>query len=355
MRKVIGEEIVMMKQAYGDPRRTIIVDGTATATNAETFSMPQEDTWVTLTTSGKLGRAFEHTAPKVTGDMSEPPRFILDTDSSHILYLFTPKGTCSTVPVHQLPQINELEEGAPFHNVCSLTAEDEVVAVLSLPSSVETGFLFFVTEGGEVKRLRMEDLPGMMANVFAVMDVEQGDRLGWVMVTSGENEIALATAQAQAIRFKENDVRPTGLGAGGMRGVKLTQQLDRVVGAGIAEDHLSLWTVTGDGIAKSSPLAEYPTQGRAGSGVVTMKLPNDSLGLVAAVVGELDETIVVLTNKERAKSMRLGLAPQVKRPAKGDYVISVSGKEHVSEVVTFQKRIEIMETTPTPEPTPVGK
>jgi DNA gyrase subunit A len=348
MRDVIAEEVGTIKQAYNDPRRTIIVDGTATTTNASEFHLPQEDTWVTLTVAGKLGRSFEAVPPKVTGESAEPPRFILDADTTNILYLFTARGQCATVPVHQIPQINDPVDGAPFNTVCDLNADDEVTAVLALPVNLETGFIFMATEAGEVKRLRMEDLPGMMANVFNVMDVEPEDRLGWVLTTDGEQEVALVTAQAQAIRFKESDVRPTGMGAGGMRGIKLMGQRDKVVGVGIAHDDLSLWTITDNGIAKSSPLAEYPTQGRAGSGVVTMKLPNDSMGLTAATVGKLDDNIIVLTNKARPKSMKIGTAPKVKRPAKGDYVISMTGKEQVASVVVYQKRQEVPEVEAEP-------
>src|SRR5690606_31154849 len=190
----------------------------------------------------------------------------------------------------------------------------------------------------------MEDLPGLMANVFKVMDIEKEDRLGWVFITSGEDEVVLTTAEAQAIRFKESEVRPTGLGAGGMRGIKLAGQRDRVIGAAIADEYL--WVITDVGIAKVSPMNEYPTQGRAGSGVITMKLPQDSKGLVAAVTAaRLDDTVIVLTNKNRAKSMKFSAAPLVKRPNRGDYVISVSGKEEVVALVTYGRQPQFAEAT----------
>jgi DNA gyrase subunit A len=198
-----------------------------------------------------------------------------------------------------------------------------------------------------VKRLRLEDTPGLMANVFKVIDIEKEDRLRWVLVTSGEDEIILTTAEAQAIRFKENEVRPTGLGAGGMRGIKLGGPSDKVVGASIARDDMFLWVITDIGIAKVTPLTEYPTQGRAGSGVITMKLPQDSKGLTAATTAaRLDGTVIVLTSKNRAKSMKFSAAPLVKRPNKGDYVISVSGKEEVVDLVTYTRLLTPPASTP---------
>ncbi len=348
MRDVIGEEIGTIKQAYSDPRRTIIVEGSAREAAESVFHVPQEETWVTLTVAGKLGRSLENSAPKVTGEVKEPPRFILETDASELLYLFTARGGCSTVPVHQLPQLADPADGLPFNSLTGLTSADEVVAAITLPNGLETGFLFFVTQAGEVKRLRVEDVPGMTANAFNVMNVEKDDRLSAVMLTDGDQEIVLVTADAQAIRFKETDVRPTGLSAGGMRGVKLMGQRDRVVGAGIAHDDLSLWVVTDDGVAKLSPLSEYPTQGRAGSGVVTMKLTTDSRGLAAAAVGKPDDTVILLTSKNRPKYMRLSLASKGKRAAKGDYIISMQAKEQVASVALYQRRVTVPEAQAEP-------
>ncbi len=338
MRDVIAEEVRTVKSAYGDPRRTIIVDTTAeTSVTTESLLMPQEETWVTLTVSDKIGRSFDTTPPKVLASSKEPPRFILETDSTQILYLFSTDGMCATIPVHQLPQINDFAEGAPFRDLCGFKNGEQIASVLSLPPNDEEGFLIFATRGGEVKRLRREDLPGMMAHPFKAMDIESGDQLGWVVTTGGENEIVLMTNGGQAIRFKESDVRPTGLGAGGMRGIKLASDTDRVIGVNLANDELHLWTITDDGVAKSSPMSEYPIQGRAGSGVVTMKLPKNSTGVSAAFIGHSDDTVIVLTNKNRPNSMPLKKAPSGRRDKRGDIVISLNEQEQVVGIVITQK------------------
>jgi DNA gyrase subunit A len=341
MRAVIADELLTVKDAYGDPRRTVIADGTAGKVTAEALLVPQEATWVTLNVEGKIGRSYEDSAPKVTVDTKGPPRFIVHTDTSQIVYLFTVNGMCATIPVQQLPQAHQPADGADFFSLCPLKSTDEVVALLCLPSSLEAGLLFFSTEQGEVKRLRMEDLPGMRSDSFKVMDVEKGDRLLTVFMTTGEQEVVLVTAEAQAIRFSEDDVRPTGMGAGGMRGIKLAGQRDRVVGAAIALEKQHLWVITADGVAKSTPLVEYPTQGRAGGGVVTMTLPKEGGGLAAACVGKLDEGIVVLTDKGKAKYMRVSAAPAGKRPFKGDFVISMGAKERVAGVAKYVAVIEV--------------
>jgi DNA gyrase subunit A len=352
MREVIIEELMTIKQAYGDRRRTVIADSTATAIEASDWLMPSEDTWVTLTLEGKLGRSFENVPPKVTIEVKDPPRFVLESNSAHILYLFTTDGQCATVPVHQLPQVHEPLEGTAYPSLCPLSSEAEIVAVLSLPPNFEQGYLFLVTQGAEVKRLRAEDVPGMSAHTFGVMNVEHSDRLGWVMYTTGVNEILLTTAQGQAIRFSEDDVRPTGLPAGGMRGIKLGVEADRVIGANVVVPDQYAWTITNDGVAKISPLTDYPLQGRAGQGVITMRMPKTSTALAAAAVGKLDDNIIVLTSRNKPFYMRLGRAQQVIRGRTGgDYVVSVGDKGWVAGVVTYQPRI-VVEDAVIPEPEP---
>ncbi|NWF68906.1 MAG: DNA gyrase subunit A [Chloroflexi bacterium] len=355
MREVVGEELNVIKQSYNDPRRTIIVGDTATQITTQSLLIPAENTWVTLTVKGKLGRSFIDAPPQVTTKMDEPPRLIAHATTAQVLHLFTTDGQCATIPVQQLPQINEPGAGVPFNSLCGLSEKASLCAMLCLPNDAQTGFLFLATENGEVKRLRLEDLPGMTANVFTVMDVEDSDRLGWVFPTSGEEEVLLVSKQAQAIRFKESDVRPTGLPAGGMRGIKLGEQNDKVIGAALATANNNgaspkvVWVITEDGIAKSAPLEEYPLQGRAGSGVITMKLPPGSRGLAAATVGALGDTLLVISDKGRAWPMKFSKAPQTKRAGKGDFILSVPSKERVSAVATHQPQYAPVEPMPSGE------
>ncbi len=343
MREVIGEELETIKQAYSDPRRTIIVDDTATATTS-TLLVPEEISWVTLTVDGKLGRSYQDEPPKITTDVKNPPRFILHASTTQTLYLFTTKGQCATLPVQQIPQVNDPADGAAFNTLSALSASDEIAAVMSIPPDMENGFLFLASEDAQVKRLRIEDLPGLSSNAFTVMNVN-GSKLGWVMLTNGQEEIILATSQGQTIRFKEDDVRPTGLPSGGMRGIKLAEQRDRIVGVVIAVENQYLWSITDNGVAKISPITEYPVQGRAGAGVINMRLPQDSTEVAAVTIGRQDDNIVVLTSKHKPKYMRVALANKVPRGRPGgDYVISMRGtNEVVSSVVTYQDIISAPE------------
>ncbi len=347
MRAAIAEELKEVKARYGDPRRTVIMGGLASDVSAGDLQIPNEDTWVALTADGLISRTYSDTPPRITATSPVVPRVLLASNTAHVLYLFTEKGEAATLPVHQIPQAEDPEQGTPVNALCALPEEDrgKVTAALSLPTSLTEGFLFLVAADGNVKRIRMEDLPGPTANVFKVMNV--GDsRLGWVFPVREETEVILITAQGQAIRFPVDSVRPTGLPAGGMRGVKLLGQRDRVVGAGIADERQFVWVITDTGIAKYTPVTEYPTQGRAGSGVITMKLPEDALEVAAGVIGRRDDNLVVITSKDKTKYMRLSLAPKGGRSTRGDFVISLRAKETVRSVVVYQPRLETPATRP---------
>ena len=340
MRVEVARELREIRAKYADPRRTVIIEGPAGDIQAGDFLGPREDTWVTLTESGLLSRTYEDAAPKITTEAKDPPLAMLGSNTTHTLYLFTPDGLGATVPVKLLQQTEDPEQGLHFSTLTPFEQETPIAAAISIPPELETGYLISVTEQGEVKRLRLEDLPGLTANAFKFMDVEKGDRLIWLGYVEDDDEIVVVTLKGMAIRFSVNDVRPTGMGAGGMRAVKLQGKGDAVVGAAVVEDRANVWVCTDTGVAKSTPLSEYPTQGRSGQGVITMKLPSDAKGLAAATVGRPDDNIVVVTNKGKPKYMRVGLAPETRRNAKGDYIISLRVKEVVSRVVKLQPRLE---------------
>lgn len=341
IRIVIAEELAKIKAEYNDPRRTVIANSAASSATAQDFLMPEEATWITLTTHGRLGRSYNGAQPKVTASDKEPPRLIIESSTAQVLYLFTSSGECATVPVQQLPQVSNPADGSPFNELTTLEAKHNVAAAFALPMGLADLYVFMATEGGQVKRLRIEDLPGASAKTFTVMNVGSEDRLLNAFITTGNDSVLLTTQQAQTIRFSEEDVRPTGLAAGGMRGIKLLGQRDKVVGALKVLDNQYIWSITEDGIAKISPVDDYPIQGRAGSGVINMRLSNTSLGVAASTIGRQDDNVIALTNKNKALYMRVGRAPIIKRGrAGGESVISLRSNEEVTNVVNYQSKIE---------------
>jgi DNA gyrase subunit A len=346
MRQVIIEELTEIKKRFNDPRRTVVRSGPATAVRASDLLAHNESTWVTLTVGMRLSRTYKDAPPKITAQLEDPPRFLLRSNTLDILYLFTADGQAISFPVQQLPLSDDPAQGGEVRALSDLRSTAPIVGAISIDPSLEEGTLLLATQRGEVKRIRVADLPGLAAHAFTVMNVGE-DRLGWVHFVNDEDEVILVTAEAQAIRFKIAEVRPTGLPAGGMRGIRLDDS-DQVVGAQIVSAGEALWTITEQGIAKSTMLAEYPLQGRAGSGVNTMKM---MLGerLAAATISSLDNLVVILTSRHKFKLVKFRAAPHGPRNAKGDYVISLTRHDQVTALTQIVQRPELPELPATDE------
>jgi DNA gyrase subunit A len=343
MRLAVSRETAELKELYADQRRTVIAMTEVADVSSGDLMGQQENTWVTLTTKGKLSIPHDDQAPKVSASMKEPPYRVLESNPSDTLYLITDQGQCATVLTSQIPKANAIEEGMNFWQLSDLKEQDWVTQLVNLPTHKMTGFLFFVTEGGEVKRLNVDDLPSMRANNFKIFDVEAGDHLRWAFFVDEEDTVILVTRTGQAIHFAVSDVRPSGLSAGGMRGIKLSsEEGDKVVGAGVVGKNSHVWVVTEGGYGKRTSTEEYPTQGRAGGGVRTLRFPpgNDqSIGV--ALVGNLEVEMVALTNKGTAKRNRLTNTVVAKRDAKGEpNVVSLAKGETVIEAFFYEARPE---------------
>lgn len=343
IRLVIAEELALMKHKYADPRRTIIANSLASSVTQEDFLMPEELTWITVTTQGLLGRSHDTEAPRVKATEKDPPKFIHQSSTAQTLYLFTTDGQCATVPVQQLAATASPDEGIHFKDLSALNADSKIGAILCLPMNMTEGYIVIASTDGQLKRIRIEDLPGMSAKPFTVMNVAEGSELKWAFMTSGTDQIMLFTASGQAIRFDEDDVRPTGLPAGGMRGIKLINEKDELVGAFAVVSNQYIWNITDNGVAKISHESEFPSQKRAGSGVISIRLEGESLRLAAATIGRMDDNIIALTTHAKPLYMRIGRAPAVKRGRSGgENVITMNRKdESVDTVVTYQPLIEL--------------
>jgi DNA gyrase subunit A len=340
MRGVIAGELRDVRAAYGDKRRTVIVDSQAGMSADAALFLPDEPALLTLTTTGKLARMHDQVMPKVTAENKEPPRLIIEGSANHVVYVVTTKGMCATIPMQQIPEADTPADGSLFSDLAPLSSSDEVAAVLSMPPGQEHGYLFMASEQGLVKRVRLSDMPGLVTKPFPIMNVADDDKLGWVMATDGRREVILTTREAMSIRFPENDVRPTGLPAGGMKGVKLANERSRVVGADIVREGEVMLTVSDDAVAKVSALSDYPVQGRAGGGVITMRLPKSSKEVAATAVVSLDETAYLLSNRGKAIKLGLKRIPLVIRGRPGgDIQMSMERKdEQVESIVTVRPR-----------------
>jgi len=329
MRGVVADELMKVKAAYGDKRRTQIVnlkEGTK-ATHALTTSsvLPQQTVWIGVTDDGLVSRTADDKQPRHSGN--DAPRFLVKASTTDTIYFVSKLGKAAAVAAHLIPETKKLSGGSAYFKVSPLTENDPLAAVFSLPSNKssigEEVCVLTMTRFGMVKKSLISELPGPSSQTFTLVRVNEGDRLGWVGITDGKKkEILLATASGMAIRFKEDDVRPMGLVAAGVNAIKLDDK-DEAIGMEILPADGDLFFLTSDGKAKRVDVKEFPVQGRYGKGVVAWDLPN-KVSLVGLVSGKANHVATIHLSKGAPKSTRLDEASLRKRAAsKGDLVVEV--------------------------------
>ncbi len=334
MREVVRDELLGMRQAYGDKRRTTIVhlkEGvSATTLLYTTDATPSQTAWVGVTKEGKLGRIPGDQAPRLTGQ--DLPRWLVQTNTHQTLYLASSGGQAAAIPVHAVPEVERFSEGIDFAKASPLDENTSLAAVFALPAAKgelhEDSYLLSVTRKGLVKKTATTELPGPSAQTFTLVKVNEGDALGWVLLTAGQSELILATARGMAIRFAEDSVRPMGLVAAGVNGVKLAEG-DELIGALVvppADSEILL--LASDGKAKRVPLAEFPLQGRYGQGVFAWKLAGGSQ-LVGALGGKAQEGATVWFEKGAPRAIQIGEAGKRGRSAQGQHLIDLKGGERL--------------------------
>lgn len=337
MRGVVKEELTAVKEKYTDVRRTQIIDASDAKTVTATDLLPDENVWVMVGEKGTLGRTTSKEMVKIPVKPPEQPAALLEANTQDIVYLFAADGRCVGLPVYQLPQSRELGKGTHFAELTGFTRRNHLAAALVYPPNME-GYLTLCTLGGTIKRVRLEDMPGITSEPFTVMNVPDNDSLGWARLTDGNQEIVMASANGQLIRFKEDSVRPMGLPAGGVYGMKLANDADGIISMELAQHDAMVWSITDNGLAKVTPMSEYPTQGRHGQGVRNLNLPKDAEEVAAVVIVGAKETLLVKTASGSTKKVRVDKTYQGSRAVKPRAAFSIGGRNRVTGAVTLQER-----------------
>ena len=358
MRATIREELLLMREQYVDVRRTKIVERSADSVVTAADLITNENCWVVVGENGTIARTQGEDLVSIPGYPKEQPYQLLKANTKDILYCVAANGEAIGRYVYDLPPAAQMGEGMHWTENTQFARGAHLAAALPLPEEIVNsdngGYLFMTTVAGSVKRARVADLPGATDRPFTLIRVDDGDSLGWVRWTSGTHEVLLATAYGQLIRFGEKDVRPSGLKAGGVAGMKLKDDGDGVIGmevvtpeeAADANDVALVWSITDDGLAKVTPLSEYPQQKRHGQGVVNIKLPKTSEEVVAMTVGIGKAWIYVKSKRNTCKRLRLGKAVEGARAKKPQPIdgLSIGDNNRVMGVVkSAEVDIELLE------------
>ncbi|RPI35181.1 MAG: DNA gyrase subunit A [Chloroflexota bacterium] len=332
MRQVVGDELARVKETYNDRRRTQIVSLDGSSTQAipllSSDLTPDRIIWVAANADGMIARTLDENPPRTSG--RDAPAWMARVSTRDTLYLISEQGEAAGVPVHAVPEAENPAEGAPAFKISALEAKDKLAGLLALPPKdlrSEGWFVFTVTRQGMVKKTDVAELPGPTAKTFTLMKVNEGDRFGWVRLTDGKADVLLATADGMAIRFSEDEVRPMGLVAAGVGGIKLGAR-DEVVGMELIPQKGEIFFVTSDGKGKRVEPGQFPTQGRYGQGVLAWKLSRTSQ-LVGVAAGKGTLRVTLHLDKLAPKAIRLDEAPLQTRAALGKQVVELKAGDRV--------------------------
>jgi DNA gyrase subunit A len=296
--------------------------------------LADEEVWVMVGEKGTLGRAPGANLPAIARKPLEQPAVLLKASTLDVLYLVSAGGRAVGLPVHRLPESDELGKGTPMWTLTSLARDDYLAAAFVLPAGeVPEGYVFLTTLAGMVKRLRLDDLPGVTTDPFVIINVADNDSLGWARLTTGEQEILLATSSGQAIRFNEDSVRPMGLPAAGVFGIKIDSDTDGVIGMDVVTPNSFVWSITDNGLAKASPIDDYPLQNRYGQGVINLRLPKGSSEVVATTLLAKGATLIITTSGGVTKRIGLSDTTIGSRSVRPQSALTLAAKSRVTGAI----------------------
>ncbi|RLF94896.1 DNA gyrase subunit A [Thermococci archaeon] len=297
--QIIKEELLEIKEKYGDERRTEITYTTREI--EEEDLIPEENVVVTLSNLGYIKkinideyRLQRRGGKGVIGMGTKEEDFTkaVFTCSTHdYILFFTNKGKVYWLKAYHIPTAGRTAKGRAIVNLIQMERDEKISA--AIPLSNFEGYLFMATKNGTVKKTKLKDYSNPRKTGIIAIDLREEDELVNVVLTDGNKDIILSTKKGKCMKFSEKDVRPTGRNTMGVRGIRL--QNDTVVSLDIAEKGKTLFTITEGGYGKRTRMEEYPIHRRGGKGVINIRLKHGDV-VSSKCIDENDE-ILVITEK----------------------------------------------------------
>ena len=302
--EVIRQELLAIREQYGDERRTRIEADESDLTIEDLIT--PEDVVVTLShggyakaqpvseyrAQGRGGRGKSATAVKDEDFVDK--LFVANTHDT--LLCFSNLGQLYWLKVYRLPQAGRGSRGKPIVNLLPLEVDERITAVLPIREYEEGRFVFMATAGGTVKKTPLSAFSRPRSAGIIAVDLEPGEKLVGVAITDGARDVMLCSSGGKAIRFGEGDVRPMGRNAAGVRGIRLPEG-EEVISLIIPDADGLILTASENGFGKLTPVEEFPPHGRGGQGVIAMQTTERNGRLVAATqVASTDELMLMSSN-----------------------------------------------------------
>jgi len=355
---VIKDEFKEIREKYGDERRTKVIKS-ALREIGEDELMPEEDSLFMITHSGYIkrmqpeglksqkrgGKGLIGMATKEEDVISQ--FFMANTHDS--LLFFTNSGKVFQTKGYEVPESSRQSKGKAIVNFLNISPNEIVTAVVPIPKDQKGGYLFMATANGVIKKVDADSFSQVRSSGMIAIKLKGNDELGWVLSTSGNDQVMLVTSGGNAIRFKEKDVRPMGRGASGVIGIRMSapkgrdlakggNKDEKVVGADVVpsgvEKGLKILVVAGNGYGKRTDLKFYKIQGRGGRGIMTAKVTPKTGKLVSAhITSEENKELIAVSRKGVVIRTSISSVSVLGRATQGVRVMRLESGDGLASVV----------------------
>jgi DNA gyrase subunit A len=337
--QVIKDELAELVDKYGDERRTEII-GESSDLEMEDL-IADEDMVITVSRQGYVKRIPVDTyraqrrggrGLRGMGTKEEDWVEHLFVASTHdVLMIFTRDGQCHWVKVWQIPQGGRNSRGKPIVNLLEIGSDSRIASVVPVREFADDRYLLFCTRHGTVKKSALSAYRHIRSVGLNAINIREDDELIDVQITEGENQVVLATRNGQAIRFKEEDVRPMGRVAGGVRGISLAKG-DEVVGMVVLRDDSTLLVVTEKGMGKRTAIDAYRLQRRGGKGVINIKT-SERTGKVVSIKSVLPgEEVMLITRNGVVNRQNVDEVRVIGRATQGVRLVNLDEGDRIMDV-----------------------
>ncbi|HYQ95426.1 MAG TPA: DNA gyrase subunit A [Candidatus Eisenbacteria bacterium] len=345
--QIIKDELTEVRERFGDERRTEIVAGTGEFEAEDLIA--EEDMVITISHAGYIKRLPVTTYRSqrrggrgVTGAGTREEDFIehlfIASTHSYIL-VFTDRGRVYWVKVHEVPQGGRTAKGKAIVNLVEMSQQERVAAVLPVKEFDDTHFIMMVTRNGTAKKTPLSAYSNPRRGGIVAIGVDAEDSLIDAVLTDGSQDIILQKRNGKAIRFNEQDVRPMGRTAYGVRGVTLEED-DAVVGMIAVKREASLLVATQNGYGKRSPISEYRITGRGGKGIISIQTTERNGPVVAALEVVPTDQVMLITRGGIVIRTKVSEISEIGRNTQGVRLINLEAGDQLIDVARVEEKDE---------------
>jgi len=344
---IISQELQEIKEKYGDPRRSEITVGEESIEDEDLI--PREDVIITITHSGYAKRlpvttyrSQKRGGKGVVGMETKDKDFVehLFVSNTHqYLLFFTNKGKAYRLKAYEIPELSRTARGTPIINLIQIEQGETVNAVIPIESFDPNQYLFFATRNGIVKKTPLDDYANIRRAGLIAIHIREDDDLVGVKLTDGNQEIIMGTRQGMSIRFPEEEVRPMGRSATGVKGISLSED-DAVIDMDVVNKEDDVLIVTSKGYGKRTPMEEYRVQSRGGKGIKTLNITAKNGPVIGLKVVKDDEDLMIITASGTVIRTSMSGINTMGRNTQGVKLIHIREDDEVATVTRVEKSDE---------------